>query len=108
MKKSALIISIIFAVVIFIAIYPLSATQMAPYVLIFVAISIIAFSVVLYRILSKSFTKSNATNLLWIVAVSSLPHLLLSLLNYGSWICLGVAIIIIIALFIVKKRIGTE
>ena len=104
-KKSAFWISMIFAIIFFVAIYPLSATPMAPYVLIFVAISVIGFAAVLYRALSKSFTPSNATRLIWVVLVSALPHLLFSLLTYGSWICLAGAVIIIVILLKNKKKI---
>ncbi len=103
-KKSAFWISALFAIICFVAIYPLSATQMAPYILMFVAISILGFATVLFRILSRSFTKQNATTLIWIVSISALPHLLFSLLNYGSWICLGGAVVIVIALLIKRKK----
>ena len=103
-KKSAFWISSLFAIICFMAIYPLSATQMAPYVLIFVAISILGFATVLFRILSKSFTKQNATILIWIVSISALPHLIFSLLIYGSWICLGGAFVIVTGLLINRKK----
>ena len=104
LKKSAFWISALFAIVSFVAIYPLSATQMAPYILIFVAISMLGSAAVLYRILSRSFTKQNATILIWIVSISALPHLLFSLLNYGSWICLGGAFVIVTGLLINRKK----
>lgn len=103
-RKSAFWMSAIFALILFVAIYPLSAAQMAPYVLIFIAISVMGFATVLYRTLSKSFTQSNATRLIWIVLVSALPHLLFSLLTYGSWICLGGALIIIVALLMNRRK----
>lgn len=103
-KKSAFGISALFAIICFVAIYPLSANQMAQYILIFVAISILGFSTVLFRILTKSFTKQNTTILIWIVFISALPHLLFSLLNYGSWICLGGALVIVTALLISRKK----
>ncbi|MEG1932477.1 MAG: hypothetical protein RR075_05150, partial [Pygmaiobacter sp.] len=97
-KKPAFGISAMLAILFFVAIYPLSATQMAPYVLIFVAISVVEFAVVLYRALTKSFTQTNATRWIWIVSISALPHLLFSLLTYGSWICFGIAFLISVTL----------
>lgn len=67
-------------------------------------ISILGFATVIFRMLSRSFTKQNATTLIWIVSISALPHLILSLLNYGSWICLGGALIIVTTLLVNRKK----
>ncbi|ONI40651.1 hypothetical protein AN639_02900 [Candidatus Epulonipiscium fishelsonii] len=99
-KKYPLWVSVIFAVLSFVALYPLSATPIAYYALGFVAFSIIVFAVILYFAITKSFTQNNCIKLILLVVVSALPHLVLCLLNYGSWVCLGVsgAIIILLAI----------
>ena len=61
---------------------------------------------VLYRLLTKSFTQSNIVKLIWLVSLSALPHLLFSLLTYGSWVCLGGSIISIVILIIEQKKIS--
>ncbi len=102
LKKYQFWLSVIFTVIMFIAIYPLSSTSMAYYILGFVALSIVGFGAVLYYALTKSFTRTNVTKLIWFTGITALPHILFSLLTYGSWVCLGISVVIIILLF--KKR----
>ncbi|MEG2608973.1 MAG: hypothetical protein RR964_09930 [Lachnospiraceae bacterium] len=106
-KKYQFWVSVIFAVVFFIAIYPLSVSPYtaAYYVLVFNAISIIGFAVALYYALTKSFTRAKITQLLWAVSISALPHLLFALLSYGSWVCLGGAIIVILLLLLKNRKV---
>lgn len=106
-KKYQFWICAVFAVVFFAVIYPLSVSPYtaAYYVLVFNAISIIGFAAVLYCTLTKSFTKEKITRLIWTIAISSLPHLLFALLSYGSWVCLGGAIITILALLWGKGKV---
>lgn len=104
LKDKNFYLSLFFAIILFVALYPISATPIAYYVLVFIAISITGFAMVLYRFLSKSFTLSNSENLLWIITLSALPHLVFSLLNYGSWVCLGGAIFTNIVLLFKKNK----
>lgn len=103
-KSYPFVVSFVFAIICFIALFPISATPMAYYVLVFVAISVFGFSSVLYRCITKSFTESNLEGLVWFVGISAIPHMLFSLLVYGSWVCLGGSIIIVIGLLLNKNK----
>lgn len=107
-KKYQFWICAIFSVFFFVAIYPLSVDPYtgAYYVLVFNAISITVLASVLYCALMKSFTKKRISKLIWILAISSLPHILFLILSYGSWICLGCSIIIIIALLCMNNKMA--
>lgn len=103
-KKYQFWLCAILAVISFLAMYPLSATPMAYYVLGFVALSIIGFAVVLYYTLTKSFTQTNVIKLIWVIVITALPHIVFSLLTYGSWVCLGISVVVIILLLLNKRK----
>ena len=107
LKKYQFWVSVILSVIFFAVIYPLSVSPYtgAYYVLVFNGISIICFASVLYHTLTKSFTKNKIKKLISLIIISSLPHLIFVLLSYGSWVCLGVAIIITLILMWYKNKI---
>lgn len=102
-RNKQLGICMIFSIISFALLYPITSTPMAYYILGFVAISILGFAIVLYRFLTKSFTQHNIENISWFLAISALPHVLFSLITYGSWVCLGISIFMIIMLLLNKK-----
>ncbi|MGL5675203.1 MAG: hypothetical protein ACRDDX_02205 [Cellulosilyticaceae bacterium] len=103
-KKYPFWLCTILAMISFVAIYPLSATPMAYYVLGFVALSIIGFAAVLYYTLTKSFTQTNVPRFICFIVITALPHIVFSLLTYGSWVCLGISVLVIILLLLNKKK----
>lgn len=109
LKKYQFWLCTVFTVAFFAGIYPLSVSHYtaAYYVLVFNAISIVGFAVALYYALTKSFTRARISRLLAAVSISALPHILFSVLSYGSWVCLGSAIIVVLALLWGKTKIAT-
>ena len=107
LKKYPLGLCAVLGVIFFLAIYPLSVSPYtgAYYVLLFNAMSIIGFVFVLYYALTKSLTKNKITKLIWVLSILCLPHIPLSLLSYGSWVCLGMTIIINLTLLWSKSNV---
>ncbi|OON92727.1 MAG: hypothetical protein ATN32_01930 [Candidatus Epulonipiscium fishelsonii] len=103
-KKYPLGISVIFALTFFAVLYPLSATSIAYYALVFVAFSIIVFAAILYFTITKSFTQNNCIKLILLLVISALPHIILCLIIYGSWVCLGVTLVLLILLVLNRKK----
>ena len=103
-KKYQFWLSVILTILFFVAIYPLSATSMAYYVLVLVALSIIGFGCTFYYTITKSFTQTNVIKFICFIVITALPHILFSLITYGSWICLGMSVIIVILLLLNKSK----
>lgn len=106
LKRYQFWITIIFGGVLFTGLYPISVSLYtnAWYVLIFNLISTVLFSTILYKTLIKSWKESEYGTYISLLVISSLPHLVLSFLSYGSWACLALGILMILILMILKRK----
>ena len=71
-----------------------------PYMHAFNALTIAVWSVLLYFMLGKKLTRRNRTVFLILIVLTALPHILGTLLTYGSWVCLGVSALLLAFLII--------
>jgi hypothetical protein len=69
-----------------------------PFVHWFNALSVITWAVALYISWTKSWNEDKGRLVSILVVVSALPHTICSLLSYGSMVCLGVSMVIVVAL----------
>ena len=105
MKKN-LLIMIVSDIVLFMLLYPISTDIYIPKIpLVFNAISVIVFGLVLYHSLSKQLNGENIQSLMLYIFISALPHVLYSVMSYGSWVCLGISVILLFILYRKKKNI---
>lgn len=109
-KKVAVLIIALVGVILFFALIPISVDIYtgAYYVLLFNLISIISFALSIYCIAAKNFKTETLNDLMAFVIGSAIPHLLFAVLSYGSWVCLGISVVIVTVLIYLRMKYKEE
>ena len=104
MNTKNFLIMILFDIGLFALLYPISTDIYIPKTpLVFNAISVIVFGLFLYYSLSAQIKGENINKLMLYVFVSALPHVIYTVMSFGSWVCLGISVILLIILYRKKK-----
>lgn len=102
-------ISTIFAIISFILIGHITYWKnFFYYVHVFNFITIIVFSVILYITLNKSWTLGRYKSCVIALIITAIPHIFCSFVSYGSMLCLGISVILVIFLIIKGRRAKTS
>lgn len=101
LKKKEFWGSAILAIITFLLIGQITSWQnFFPFVHFFNAITVVIWAIVLYTTLIKGWNKIKYKNYAIILIVVAIPHTILSLLSYGSMVCLSISVIMVIILFV--------
>lgn len=107
MKKStAVLICTALGIGLFAAIFPYNHDMYIPplFTVICAAlngVSCLLFALILYRLLRGTLSEDSCKTFLWLLVISGLGHEIFAMMNWGSWVCLGLSLFFLAAL--VKK-----
>lgn len=97
--------SVIFVILTFLLIGQITPWQnFFPFVHFFNAVTILAWTAVLYITWTKGWSESKLKRFAGLLILVALPHTIGSLLSYGSMICLGISVVLAVVLCFVGRK----
>lgn len=78
----------------------------APYRVLLEMLTVFVWMVGIYRCWSGCWCSGDGEAWAAMLVLSTFPHVPLSLIGYGSWVCLGGSVVIGIGMYICKKKRG--
>ena len=108
-KKKAVLQSVVAFIVMFLVIGQFTSWyNFFWFTHIFNAFTVLVFASILYVGRTRIWEKKDYKKFGILLIVFGLPHIILSMVSYGSMICLGVSVILLICFFIKVRKLPSE